>query len=340
MRGWPLLQPQQQIAHSADLATRVDWRQASWMLTSPSPLSGFAFVGEPLERADAMREDADALARLWPDARILVLDQDGTAFTGDDDQPLALTGADVGGGPGVAIFLGLRGEQAWFSVEAASVTVTAPRRLDLRQAALLWTVADATAFSYARGMSYWQSRTRFCGVCGTAVTFARGGFVGRCPQCATEHYPRVDPAVIVAVENQGRLLLGRQSNWAPRRYSVLAGFVEPGETFEQTVAREVHEESKVRVTACQYLGSQPWPFPGALMVGFRAQAQDDVPTVDGELEDARWFSAEEVGAALARDVEDDGEGIRLSPPISISRGLIEHWYRQQPASAAASIAAT
>lgn len=299
------------------------------MLTTPSPLSGFAFVDEPLERADALRADADALARLWPDARILVLDQDGTAFTDADDQPLPLTGAALGGGPGAAIFLGLRDGQAWFGVDAAQVNVAAPRRLDLRRAALLWTVADATAFSYARGMSYWQSRTRFCGVCGSAVAFARGGFVGRCPQCATEHYPRVDPAVIVAVENQGRLLLGRQANWAPRRYSVLAGFVEPGETFEQTVAREVHEESKVRVIAAQYLGSQPWPFPGALMVGFRAQAHDDVPTVDGELEDARWFTVDEVGAALARDVEDDGQGIRLSPPISISRGLIEHWYRQQ-----------
>lgn len=153
----------------------------------------FRLRGRTAGNADALREDADALARLWPGAHILVLDQDGSAFTGDDDQPLALTGADIGGGPGSAIFLGLRGEQAWFSVEAASVTVTAPRRLDLRQAALLWSVADATAFSYARGMSYWHSRTRFCGVCGGAVAFARGGFVGRCAQCSTEHYPRVDP---------------------------------------------------------------------------------------------------------------------------------------------------
>ena len=130
-----------------------------------------------VERADALREDADVLARLWPGARILVLDHDGSAFTGDDDQPLALTGADVGGGPGAAVFLGLRGDQAWFSVEASNVTVSAPRRLDLRQAALLWPMADATAFSYARGMSYWHSRTRFCGVCGGAVAFARGGFV-------------------------------------------------------------------------------------------------------------------------------------------------------------------
>jgi NAD+ diphosphatase len=303
------------------------------MSTHLSPLSGFSFVGEPLERADALRADADALARLWPDARLLVLDRDGTAYTGPDDQPLPLTGADIGGGPGTAVFLGLRGDQAWFSVEASVLDVSAPGRMDLRQAALSWSVADASAFSYARGMSYWHSRNRFCGVCGGEVRFERGGFVGRCQQCAVEHYPRVDPAVIVAVENRGRLLLGRQASWAPRRYSVLAGFVEPGEMLEQTVVREVFEESKVRVRACQYLGTQPWPFPGALMVGFSAQADDGEPEVDGELEDARWFSAEEVGAAIARDVHDDGEGIRLSPPISISRSLIEHWYRQQPGSA-------
>ncbi|MDQ1061122.1 NAD(+) diphosphatase [Stenotrophomonas sp. SORGH_AS_0282] len=293
------------------------------------PLAGFAFTTDPLERADTLRDDADALLRLWPQAHVLVLDPDGRALAGDDGQPLALTGAKVGGGPGTAIFLGLRGEQAWFSVESAAVDIAAPQRVDLRESATTWSAADASAFCYARGMSYWRSRTRFCGVCGGAVAFTRGGFIGRCVACSTEHYPRVDPAVIVAVESNGRLLLGRQANWAPRRYSVLAGFVEPGESLEQTVVREVYEESKVRVRSCRYLGTQPWPFPGALMLGFSATAEDDVPTVDGELEDARWFTAEEVGAALARDIEDDGAGIRLSPPISISRSLIEHWYRSQ-----------
>jgi NAD+ diphosphatase len=293
------------------------------------PLAGFAFTTDPLERADTLRDDADALLRLWPQAHVLVLDPDGRALAGDDGQPLPLTGAQVGGGPGTAIFLGLRGEQAWFSVESAAVDIAAPQRVDLRESATTWSAADASAFCYARGMSYWQSRTRFCGVCGGAVAFTRGGFIGRCVACSTEHYPRVDPAVIVAVESNGRLLLGRQANWAPRRYSVLAGFVEPGESLEQTVVREVFEESKVRVRSCRYLGTQPWPFPGALMLGFSATAEDDVPTVDGELEEARWFTAEEVGAALARDIEDDGVGIRLSPPISISRSLIEHWYRSQ-----------
>lgn len=301
------------------------------MAILPLPLTGFAFVGEPLERADALRADAAALASLWPSAQVLLLDADGRAGVDDADQPLQIRGDTLGPAPGDAIFLGLRGEQAWFAARAADAPVAVSRTLDLRQAALLWPIADASAFAYARGMSWWQARNRFCGVCGGGIAFERGGFVGRCQQCAAEHYPRVDPAVIVAVENRGRLLLGRQASWAPRRYSVLAGFVEPGESLEQTVVREIHEESRIKVVACQYLGTQPWPFPGALMVGFSAQAEDGEPEVDGELEDARWFSREEIGAALGRDAHDDGEGIQLSPAISISRALIEHWYRRQPA---------
>ncbi len=294
-----------------------------------APFSGHAFTAAPLDRADALRGDAAALARLWPDARVLVLDADGTAFADDDGQPFVSSGHALGGGPGTAIFLGLRQQQAWFVVEAAAVTVQAPQRLDLRRAAAEWPAEVAAIFCYARGMSYWHSRNRFCGVCGAAIVFGRGGFIGRCGQCGTEHYPRVDPAVIVAVENDGRLLLGRQAAWAPRRWSVLAGFVEPGETFEQTVAREVFEETRVRVTGAHYLGTQPWPFPGALMVGFHATAHDDVPTVDGELEAARWFDAAEIGAALRREAGSDDGGILLPPPISIARTLIEHWHHRQ-----------
>ena len=132
--------------------------------------------------------------------------------------------------------------------------------------------------------------------------------------------------MIVAVSDGERLLLGRQAAWPPRRYSVVAGFVEPGETLEQTVAREVLEETQVRVRHCRYLGSQPWPFPGALMLGFSAVAEPDPPQVDGELEDARWFTFEEIDAALVRDGNDDGAGLLLSPSISIARALIEHWH--------------
>ena len=293
-------------------------------------LSAHAFVTAPLDRADALRADADALARLWPEAQVLVLDADGSAFAAADGQPQPSRGRELGGGPGTAIFLGLQDGCAWFVVEAAQVNVQAAGRCDLRRAAVEWPAELAGIFCYARGMSYWHSRNRFCGVCGGEVAFARGGFVGRCGQCATEHYPRVDPAIIVAVEHDGRLLLGRQASWAPRRWSVLAGFVEPGETFEQTVVREVFEETRVRVTQAEYVGTQPWPFPGALMVGFRAVAEGDVPTVDGELEEARWFRAQQVGAALQREQADDGEGILLPPRLSIARSLIEDWYRRQP----------
>ncbi len=302
------------------------------MSDSASSFVGHAFASAPLDRADALRDDAEALARLWPDAKVLVLDADGTALADDAGQPFVSRGRALGGGPGAAIFLGMQQQQAWFVAEAATVMLQAPQRLDLRRAAVEWPAEIAGIFCYARGMSYWHSRNRFCGVCGAAVAFARGGFVGRCGQCGTEHYPRVDPAVIVAVENNGRLLLGRQATWAPRRWSVLAGFVEPGETFEQTVAREVFEETRVRVIQSHYLGTQPWPFPGALMVGFQASAHDDVPTVDGELEAARWFDVEEIGAAMRREAGcDDGLGILLPPPISIASTLIRHWYRRQRA---------
>lgn len=298
------------------------------MLNTPMDFSGYAFTGAPLDRADALRDDAEALARLWPQARILVLDADGRAFADDHGMPWQLSGEDVGGGPGTATFLGLLEGRACFALEAATVTVQAPQRIDLRQAAVSWPAADSSLFCYARGMSYWHSRNRFCGVCGGAIGFRRAGFIGHCSQCGIEHYPRVDPAVIVAVDNNGRLLLGRQANWAARRYSVLAGFVEPGESLEQTVIREVFEEAKVRVRQCRYLGTQPWPFPGALMLGFCATAEDDVPAVDGELEDARWFSVDEVAAARERERNDDGEGMLLPPKISIARTLIEHWYRR------------
>lgn len=288
-------------------------------------LSGFAFAGNPLDRADRLRDDADALAAHWPWARVIVLDAQGCAFADPAGQLLAPAGAELGGGPGAAIFLGLDGETAWFAADAETVAMGAPGRVDLRQAAADWPAFESDAFAFARAMLYWRTRTRFCGLCGGRVEFRRAGYVGHCAQCGTDHYPRVDPAVIVAVSDGRRLLLGRQANWPPRRYSVLAGFVEPGETLEQTVVREVFEETGVRVRGCRYLGTQPWPFPGALMLGFTADADADEPRVDGELEDARWVSCEEVEAALQR-ADGDETGIRLPPKLSIARALIERWH--------------
>jgi NAD+ diphosphatase len=291
--------------------------------------TSFAFVDGALDRADALRDQPDALARLWPRARVLLLDDEGRALADDAQCVFAPDGERLGGVPAGAVFLGLRDGQAWFAANAAGVALDAPQRLDLRSAAALWPAADATLFAQARAVLHWHARHRFCGACGGAVEFVRAGWMGRCTRCAAEHYPRTDQAIIAAVTDGQRLLLGRQASWPPRRYSVLAGFVEPGESLEQTVAREVFEESGVRVHACRYLASQPWPFPGSLMLGFMAQAHPDAPRIGDELEDARWFSLDEIRAGLARDwsapLGDDEPGIGLSPPISISRWLVEQW---------------
>lgn len=286
----------------------------------------FAFVEAPLDRAEHLRNDPAALAALWPRARLLLLDGDGRALAGADDGLLAIAAPGVAAAlPDAAVFLGMEGGVGWFALPAEAVRVDAPGRINLRAAAAAWPARAATAFAQARAVLHWRSRHRFCGACGQALEFVCAGWLGRCLGCAIEHYPRTDPAVIVTVSDGERLLLGREASWAPRRWSVLAGFVEPGETLEQTVQREVFEESRVRVRACRYLGSQPWPFPSSLMLGFEAEAEPDEPIPNTEeLEDVRWYSREEIGAALRGESGD--EGILLSQSVSISRWLIERWY--------------
>ncbi|WP_407353939.1 NAD(+) diphosphatase [Luteimonas sp. R10] len=287
----------------------------------------FAFVDGALDRAEHLRNDPDALAALWPHAQLLLLDGDGRALV-DARQarflppPGALAALD----PAQAMFLGLHGGQGWFALPTEALAVEAPARIDLRTAAAAWPALEATAYAQARAVLHWRARHRYCGACGRALAFSRAGWLGHCAHCDLEHYPRTDPAVIVAVSDGERLLLGRQAGWPPRRWSVLAGFVEPGETLEQTVAREVFEESGVRVRASRYLASQPWPFPSSLMLGFEADAEPDPPVVGDELEAARWFGRDEIGAALRGESGDDGP--LLSPRISISHWLIEDWWNK------------
>jgi NAD+ diphosphatase len=303
-------------------------------VTLPAPR--FAFVEGALDRADALRDRHDALQAYWPNARVVLVDADGRTRTDAQGAMAVVRGVELSAAPGDAIFLGIHGDEAWFArtevgVDAVVGTEVAfgtagavAGRADLRTAAAQWSPLESTAFAQARAVLHWQRRHRHCGACGGVLTFQRGGWQGHCESCGLDHYPRTDPAVIVAVTDGARLLLGRQASWPPRRYSTLAGFVEPGETLEQTVAREVMEESGVRVRASRYLASQPWPFPSSLMLGFIADAEPDAPQPNEELEDARWFTRDEVGAALRGETREDG--LLLSPSISISRWLIECWH--------------
>lgn len=283
----------------------------------------FAFLDADLDRADALRGDAEALARLWSNANLIAVDAEGRALAVEDG-PWRVPAHAIDIGSEHALLLGVRGDDAWFAVDAERVADAPEARTDLRSAAASWPAFDASLFAQARAMRHWRDRHRHCGVCGGANAFVRAGWLGRCTQCGAEHYPRTDPAVIVAITDGERLLLGRQAGWPEHRYSTLAGFVEPGESLEQTIVREVREESGVRVLRSRYLASQPWPFPGSLMLGFVAEAEPDVPQVDDELEDARWFTRGEVGLALRG--ESPPGGLRLSPSISISRWLVERWF--------------
>lgn len=182
---------------------------------------------------------------------------------------------------------------------------------------------DAPLFAAALSLARWHCRHRFCANCGHLSEPVRGGWSRRCPSCSAEHYPRVDPVVIMIAEHDGRLLLGRQPHYPPGRYSALAGFVEVGENLEAAVARELHEEADVRVSNVRYVASQPWPFPSSLMIGCHAQAEGDQLTIDTtELEDARWFTRDEVAAAI---LDEPNAPFQAPPKAAIARTLLERW---------------
>jgi NAD+ diphosphatase len=190
---------------------------------------------------------------------------------------------------------------------------------DLRMVAALLSAEDAGLLGYARGMISWRARHRFCGTCGWATLASKGGHVLMCtnPACRHEQFPRTDPAIIVLVSDGERALLGRQASWPVGRYSTIAGFVEPGESLEDAVAREVFEETGIEVDHIEYHSSQPWPFPASLMLGFTAHARTtEIHRRDDELEDARWFTRADLAS-----------GWPSTPPgVSISFRLIEHWF--------------
>jgi NAD+ diphosphatase len=182
---------------------------------------------------------------------------------------------------------------------------------------------EAPLFATALSLAWWHSRHRFCANCGAPTGIERGGWARPCPGCSAQHFPRVDPVVIMLAEHEGRLLLGRQPQYPPGRYSALAGFLEPGESIEAAVARELYEEAGIAVTDVSYVASQPWPFPSSLMLGCHARSLSEEIVIDTtELDDARWFTREEIAAALAGESH---AAFQAPPRFAIARTLLEHW---------------
>jgi len=293
------------------------------------------FSGLTLDRNAEQRDDADWIAAQLADprARFLLLGAEGHALAQRDVDALRVIAATERRDllPSATVsYLGADETGPFFALNAESrdaARIAAELGgdfIDLRSAGTRLQAFEAGLFAYARALSHWQSRTRFCSVCGAPVVVVTAGHRARCtnPDCAIEHFPRVDPAMIVIVSHGDRCLLGRQATWSERRFSTLAGFVEPGESLEDTVRREVFEEAGVRVGACAYHSSQPWPFPASLMVGFTAEAIDPSIRLGGELAEARWFSAREIIDGLG------DRSLTVSPPVSVSFRLIEHWLRE------------
>ena len=193
---------------------------------------------------------------------------------------------------------------------------------DLRREMKGLSPRDAELVATARGLFAWHETHPFCARCGAASEMTQGGWQRTCPACGAHHFPRTDPVVIMLITHGNDVLIGRSPGWPEGMYSLLAGFVEPGETLEAAVRREVFEEAGVRVGAVGYLASQPWPFPSSLMVGCRGEATSREIEIDpAEIEAARWVSRED----MAEIVAGRNEAIRAARTGSIARFLIEHW---------------
>lgn len=269
-----------------------------------------------LDRVEAQRADPDWLASLWNDPSTRLVGVGELSLTASPRGRLttSIPGGDFD--PQRHFLLGLVSGRAWFAEwRPAAEMLTLRSIVDLLSAAELEVAVCAVA------LARWHATTSYCSSCGAPTTAVAGGLSRQCTGCARELYPRTDPAVIVAIlDPTDRLLLGRQPSWPPGRVSVFAGFVEIGESLEQAVHREMAEEVSVSLTSVQYLGSQPWPFPRSLMLGFLARTdQVDVAPAPGEIEFARWYSRGDLNEAVAT------EAVILPPPASIARRMIDAW---------------
>ncbi|HWU77747.1 MAG TPA: NAD(+) diphosphatase [Rhodanobacter sp.] len=299
-----------------------------------APPNIFAGLSLVLDRVAERRDDATWVAEQArsSEARYLLLDAAGETFLRRDDDALRWLDASeraqwLAGQP--ASLLGIAHQRPHFLLplddEGALGNIEQrldARRVSLRHAGLQLPVDEAGLFAYAKGLAHWQRETRHCTGCGSALRLVAAGHRAQCinPACAKLHFPRTDAAVIMLVEHEGACLLGRQASWPAGRYSTLAGFVEPGESLEDAVRREVAEESGVIVDDVHYHSSQPWPMPASLMLGFIATARSrQIAMRDHELEDARWFTPQQIIDGI-----NDGSFLP-STALSVSYRLLAHW---------------
>lgn len=296
------------------------------------------FAGANIDRAARFRKDAAWLkARMenpssrvlpvWRDCNLVAMGDAPSAVLLDlnEARKLAGNGADLA-------LLGLVEDAARFAVDISHIDDPLSRTelsgrgkfVELRDVGALLEQREGALLAFARGLVHWHGRNGFCSVCGGPTVMCEAGHVRVCenPDCGTQHFPRTDPAVIMLVTSGERCLLGRKKGWHNAMYSTLAGFVEPGESLEEAVAREVMEEAGIDVVSVRYHSSQPWPFPASLMLGFTAEALGpEIRLNREELVDARWFGREELKSPGKRAAA----GLRLPRRVSVARRLIEDW---------------
>jgi NAD+ diphosphatase len=278
-----------------------------------------------IDRQSWLRVDARLIEqKLGSEAARFVLTFESGCLI-ESQSALLLKRADVEGlvTPETLIYLGSSGTHELFAIDLPDASA-APADIPSTTASFRSIFGelsehDAALLAYAKGMVEWRRRHKFCGVCGAPMQAINGGTLLECKaaDCGERSFPRLDPAIIVLTLHADLCLLGRQKSWPEGRFSTLAGFVEPGEALEDAVRREVYEETSVRIDTVRYLGSQPWPFPSSLMIGFHADASSTaIELIDAELAEAGWFSRKD----LARG------RVSLPPPTSIAYRLIERWF--------------
>lgn len=282
------------------------------------------FTRNPLDFASLSRHDPGWIAarRADGDSRVVLL-ADGNPLVGEDGVARVVSVREAEAlaplPPGL-VFIGMQSERAWF---AASLDPQAAEAMDFRKLTMSCEPGLAAILGRARALMLWHGRRRFCSACGAGNAMADGGLRLECPGCGMNHFPRTDPSVIMLTHHGDRAVLGRQAFWPPGMYATLAGFIEPGETIEEACARETREEIGLRVLNARYIASQPWPYPSSLMIGLIAEIEDGEPVADDDLEDARWFTRDEVRALYGEMLA------RWAPPrYSISRLLIDTWLEQ------------